>query len=150
MNKIPLALTKIEDYGYNFIKVIKQRLYDLEILISITETGIRPLCYSLTQQNTLSKKNLCGYCSNYWRRDKAEIDGRATANLGSIDYFYRTSTTFHLKTLKQKNNFWGNLDYHSDYNPSYSIEGHTLSDKMSHMPTFSGYTAEFNTEITSG
>lgn len=146
--KLPLAISKTDDFENTDIKVIKTKPYNPEGSGPNTETEIRSLCYSLPHENTFSKTN--GWRTTGKRRTKVEIDGRANANFGSVECVYGTGCTFQVRTQAQKKNFWGNWVYSSSFGPSLTITGATWSYNMSLMPTCSDYPTVYSNNIAGG
>jgi hypothetical protein len=150
ISKLPLAISKTEDFENGDIKVIKTNPYNPEGAVSNHETEIRSLCYSLPHENTFSKSNDWEQNGKKNFRVKVEIDGRAKANFGSTSCVYGTGCTFQIRTQAQKKNFWGNWTYSSSFGPSCTISGADWSYSMSLMPTCSDYPTVYYNNITGG
>jgi hypothetical protein len=150
ISKLPLAISKTDDFENGEFKVIKTNPYNPEGSVDTNGTEIRSLCYSLPHENTFSK-------SNDWEQNglknfrvKVEIDGRAKANFGSASCVYGTGCTFQVRAQAQKKNFWGNWVYSSGFGPSLTISNATWSYDMSLMPTCSDYPTVYYNNITGG
>ena len=142
ISKLPLAISKTDDFENEDIKVIKTNPYNPEGTVTNHETEIRSLCFSLPHENTFSKTN--GWRTTGKRRTKVEVNGRAKANFGSAQCVNGTTCTFQVRTQAQPKNFWGNWGFHSDFGPSCTISGATWSYNMSLMLACSDYATVYN------